>query len=391
MKENRRIHAVIVAAGRSTRMGGGVSKVFLPLEGETVLGRSVRVFEQLPGIASITVVVRPGEEEKAAEVLTGRPVRIVPGGEERLESVKNGVTAITDSREGDLLAIHDGARPFVTPEIITAALEGVSPGVGAIPAVPVKDTIKVADGDGLVASTPDRARLYAVQTPQCFLLKEYRTALQGAPAGVTDDAGVFEAAGYAVLLTPGEETNIKITTPSDLSVAKAILTRGEESGGKAMIRIGHGYDVHRLTEGRRLILCGVDIPYEKGLLGHSDADVAAHAVMDALLGAAAMPDIGRLFPDNDPAYAGADSMGLLERVISRLREEGYRVGNLDVTILAQRPKLAPHIPQMKANLAATCRVEEDCVNVKATTEEGLGFTGSGEGMAAHCVCLLEKN
>lgn len=157
-----------------------------------------------------------------------------------------------------------------------------------------------------------------------------------------------------------------------------------------MFRIGHGYDVHRLVEGRRLILCGVEIPYEKGLLGHSDADVAAHAVMDALLGAAALPDIGQLFPDNDPAFEGADSMGLLGKVVGRLTEEGYRVGNLDVTILAQRPKMAPHIPKMKEKVAALCGIPIAQVNVKATTEEGLGFTGSGEGIAAHCVCLIEK-
>lgn len=157
-----------------------------------------------------------------------------------------------------------------------------------------------------------------------------------------------------------------------------------------MFRIGHGYDVHRLVEGRRLILCGVEIPYEKGLLGHSDADVAAHAIMDALLGAAALPDIGQLFPDNAPAFEGADSMGLLGKVVGRLTEEGYRVGNLDVTILAQRPKMAPHIPQMKEKVAALCGIPVAQVNVKATTEEGLGFTGSGEGIAAHCVCLIEK-
>lgn len=156
------------------------------------------------------------------------------------------------------------------------------------------------------------------------------------------------------------------------------------------MRIGHGYDVHKLTEGRKLILGGVDIPYEKGLLGHSDADVLTHAIMDALLGAAALGDIGKLFPDNDPAYAGADSLVLLERVGERIAQAGYRVGNIDATILAQKPKLAPHIPQMRANLAHRLGLDVDQVSVKATTEEGLGFTGTGEGMAAHAVCLLES-
>ena len=156
------------------------------------------------------------------------------------------------------------------------------------------------------------------------------------------------------------------------------------------MRIGHGYDVHKLTEGRKLILGGVDIPYEKGLLGHSDADVLTHAIMDALLGAAALGDIGKLFPDNDPAYAGADSLVLLERVGERIAQAGYRVGNIDATILAQRPKLAPHIPQMRANLAHRLGLDVDQVSVKATTEEGLGFTGTGQGMAAHAVALLER-
>lgn len=227
MKKDMRIHGVVVAAGASTRMGG-VSKVFLPLGGETVLRRSVKAFLALPQTVDVTVVVRPGEEKKAAEALDGLPVRIVSGGSERLESVKNGVAAISDEQEGDLVAIHDGARPLVTKGVIETAAEGVSPGVGAVPAVPVKDTIKVATREGLVESTPDRARLYAVQTPQCFRLKEFRAALQRAPAGVTDDAGVFEAAGYAVRLTQGDYNNIKITTPSDLPLAQTILADGQE-------------------------------------------------------------------------------------------------------------------------------------------------------------------
>jgi len=201
----------------------------------------------------------------------------------------------------------------------------------------------------------------------------------------TDDCQLFEQAGHPVRLVPGLDTNLKLTTPEDIRLAEALLTDRKEIGA---MRIGHGYDVHKLVEGRPLILGGVSIPWEKGLLGHSDADVLTHAVMDALLGAAALGDIGGLFPDTDPAYAGADSIQLLRQVMARVRQEGYALGNLDVTVLAQQPKLKPYIPAMRACLADACGVPIEQISIKATTEEGLGFTGSGEGMAAHAVCLL---
>lgn len=203
----------------------------------------------------------------------------------------------------------------------------------------------------------------------------------------TDDCQLIEAAGGRVRLTLGDYKNIKLTTPEDRVTARAYL--GEQKEEKTM-RIGSGYDVHRLVEGRKLILGGVDVPYERGLLGHSDADVLAHAITDALLGAAALGDIGKLFPDNDPQYEGADSLALLGRVCALLGEKGYSIGNIDATVIAQRPKLAPHIPQMRENLAKACGIALPQVSVKATTEEGLGFTGSGDGIAASAVCLLEQ-
>ena len=363
------VHALILAAGKSSRMKG-IDKLFLPLGSITVLRKSVQAFLSHPAVTDVTVVVSKETREKAKDALRGLPVVFVTGGKERVDSVKNGVAVL----QGGIVAIHDAARPFVTEEIITDALAGVQHGVGTAPAVPVKDTIKVAK-DGFVSSTPERVSLRAVQTPQCFLLDEYRAALENAPSDVTDDAGVFEHAGFQVKLTAGDERNKKITTPADIK---------EDF---PMLRIGHGYDVHKLVEGRRLILCGVGIPYEKGLLGHSDADAATHAVMDALLGAAGLPDIGHLFPDNDPAYEGADSLKLLETVVSRLAENGWKIANVDVTVLCQRPKLAPYINEMKETLSRTVGSP---VNVKATTEEGLGFTGSGDGIAVHAVCLLEK-
>jgi len=364
------VHAVVLAAGHSTRMQG-VDKLFLPLSGSTVLRQSVLAFLTHPQVSDVTAVVSEKSREKAEAALSGLPVRFVTGGDTRLQSVKNAVATLTDG----VVALHDAARPFVTEKVITAALAGVESGIGTAPAVPVKDTVKITDDEGFVVSTPLRSALRAVQTPQCFLLAEYRAALMTAPDFVTDDAGVFEHAGYRVRLTEGDERNKKITTPFDAKEEKTM-------------RIGHGYDVHRLTDNRKLILCGVEIPFEKGLLGHSDADVATHAVMDALLGAAGEPDIGHLFPDNDPSFEGADSLRLLRAVMSRLEKKQWRVSNLDVTVLCQRPKLAPYLDKMKQNLAEITGT--DAVNVKATTEEGLGFTGSGDGIAAHCVCLLEN-
>ncbi len=248
---------------------------------------------------------------------------------------------------------------------------------GAAPAVPVKDTVKQASGH-LVTDTPDRASLWAVQTPQVFRRQLYLQALEAVQDdSVTDDCQLLERAGMPVELTAGSYENYKITTPDDLKEEKKM-------------RIGHGYDVHRLVEGRPLILGGVNIPWEKGLLGHSDADVLAHAVMDALLGAAALGDIGKHFPDTDPAYKGADSLVLAQKVAELLAQEGWRIGNVDATILCQAPKLAPHIAAMRQNLAAALGVDANQVSVKATTEEKLGFTGEGKGIAVHAVALLEK-
>ena len=382
------ISAVLVAAGSSTRMG--FDKLSFDLGGETVLHRSIRAFDQCPQIGEIVLVAgknRAFVEQQA--VGCTKPVQIVAGGATRAESAKNGVLAA----HGELVAVHDAARPFVSPAVIAAVLEAAARCGAAAPAVPVKDTIKQAmPGDGktvpeacLVHSTPDRSTLYAVQTPQCFDRTQYLAALQELDAEkarlVTDDCSLFELTGRPVQLTQGDYANLKITTREDLPR----LVQKEET----RMRIGHGYDVHRLVEGRKLILGGVEIPFEKGLLGHSDADVLAHAVMDAVLGAAALGDIGQHFPDNDPAYAGADSLELARHVARILSEHGYRVENIDATILCQRPKLAPHIPAMRANLAAAFGLPVDAVSVKATTEEHLGFTGEGLGIAAHAVALIE--
>ena len=382
------ISAVLVAAGASTRMG--FDKLSVDLGGETVLHRSIRAFAQSPQVDEIVLVAgknRAFVEAQAADCK--KPVQIVTGGATRAESAKNGVLAA----RGTLVAVHDAARPFVSAAVIEAVLDAAKQCGAAAPAVPVKDTIKQAvRGDGKtvpagcrVENTPDRSTLYAVQTPQCFDRAQYLAALEELDAEkarlVTDDCSLFELTGRPVQLTQGDYANRKITTREDLPRPAP----KEET----KMRIGHGYDVHRLVEGRRLILGGVEIPFEKGLLGHSDADVLTHAVMDAVLGAAALGDIGQHFPDNDPAYAGADSLKLAQHVARILSEHGYGIGNIDATLLCQRPKLAPHIPAMRANLAEAFGLPVDAVSVKATTEEHLGFTGEGLGIAAHAVALIE--
>ena len=379
---------MVAAAGGSTRMGQ--PKQHIQLGQHPVLIRTLLTLQQVDAIDEILLIGR-GEDlpyftALAAEAGVTKLRTAVEGGDTRQASVARGLAALPP--QTTLVGIHDGARPLVSPEGVAAVIAAAAEMGAAALAVPVKDTLKRADENGYILDTPDRAGLWRVQTPQVFDRAALCAAMERALAegwDFTDDCQLMERAGHPVRLVTGLDTNLKLTTPEDIRLAQAILTIDKEDKG---MRIGHGYDVHKLVENRPLILGGVTIPYEKGLLGHSDADVLTHAIMDALLGAAALGDIGKLFPDNDPAYAGADSVALLRRVVERVGEEGYTIGNIDATILCQRPKLAPHIPQMREILAAACGVDAACISVKATTEEGLGFTGSGEGIAAHCVCLL---
>ena len=368
----------------------GFDKLSFDLGGETVLERSVRAFDECPEVDELVIVTGASSENaQRAVARCKKPVRLVKGGSTRAESARSGVAAA----HGRLVAVHDAARPFVSQSVIADTIAAAARCGAAAPAVPVKDTIKQAKGGNgktvpegcMVENTPDRSTLYAVQTPQCFDRAAYLAALdeldEASARLVTDDCSLFELTGRAVQLTQGDYANYKITTRED-------LPRPEQKEEHKM-RIGHGYDVHRLVEGRKLILGGVEVPFEKGLLGHSDADVLVHAVMDAVLGAAALGDIGQHFPDNDPAYSGADSLKLACRVAQILKEHGWRIENIDATLLCQRPKLAPHIPAMRANLAAAFGLPVEAVSVKATTEEHLGFTGEGLGIAAHAVALIE--
>lgn len=409
MVESReaRAGAVVVAAGQGRRMGG-VDKGFLPLGGRPVLFWSLSALSAVPEIREIVVVVAPGEEDAVAGRIAGgrfpKVAAVVPGGAERQFSVAAGLDALSPQIE--IVAVHDGARPLVEPEAVRQALARLAAEdlAGVALGVPVKDTIKELDEGGLVAGTPRRERLWAVQTPQVFRVAVLRQAHAEARASgvlATDDCALVERLGLPVALVPGDYRNLKVTTWDDLALAERLLAKraggAEEphasewrSGRCGAMRVGVGYDVHRLVEGRDLVLGGVRVPYEKGLLGHSDADVLTHALMDALLGAAGLGDIGQQFPDTDPAYAGADSLALLGRVGALVAGAGYRVHNADAVVIAERPKLAPHLPAMRERLAAALGCAPDAVGLKATTTEGLGFTGRGEGIAAQAVCLLAK-
>ncbi len=371
------VYAVILCGGSGTRMGGLGNKTLLKTGGVPAIVRGFRAFAGI--VDGIVLVTRTGEETVFAEVLSDyglQPLAIVPGGEDRQASALCGLRALP--KDAGIALIHDGARPFVTEEIIRRVIDSVKQCGSGVAAVPCRDTVKRADRDGNVQETLDRSALWQMQTPQGFFMKELLRAHETAKARYTDDAALMEAAGYPVRLVPGSPDNIKLTSPEDLRMVNGMLTP----------RTGTGFDAHRLMEGRELWLGGVQIPYEKGLLGHSDADAPLHALTDALLGAAAMGDIGKLFPDSDPNYKGISSILLLEEVRKRLTNAGFTIGNVDVTIVCQAPKLAPYIPQMRERIAKALQISVDQVSVKATTTERMGYEGRGEGISAQAVALV---
>ena len=383
--------AVLLAGGSGSRMGAEKNKVLLPLAGQLVLMRSVRALA--PHVEGLVIVCREEDEEEILSALQAAslsvPVRLARGGSTRQASVRAGLMALPGACT-DVL-IHDGARCLVDSATILRVQRSVEACGTGVASLPVSDTIKVADVDGRVLATPDRAGLRAMQTPQGFhrelIVRAHERAAAEGFVG-TDDASLVERLGEPVQLCEGSRWNLKLTTPEDLTIARAHLAEG--SGLLPEVRMGYGMDVHRLVSGRKLILCGVEIPHTLGLLGHSDADVALHALMDAMLGACALGDIGQHFPDTDPAYAGISSLLLLERVRDVTREAGYVLENCDLTIAAQQPKLMPHIPAMRRRIAGALLVDERQVSVKATTTEHLGFEGRMEGISAHAVALMRR-
>ena len=383
------VYAVIVAAGSGTRMGAGINKVLLDLRGESVLRHAVRPFLTSREIAGVCVVCKPSEQDRIRQALQGDADRVtlVSGGETRQESVLAGLRALP--ADAEFVLVHDGARPLVTERIVADCLAALRAEGSAVACTRVSDTIKRAEG-GMVQGTVPRDGLRAVQTPQGFHAADLRRAMEAAQAEnaqITDEASAMERLGLPVRLVECGDVNLKITTATDMVLAEAVLrARSAQERADPAPRVGLGYDVHRLVPGRRLVLCGVEIPYERGLDGHSDADVAVHALMDAMLGAACLGDIGRLYPDTDERYRGANSMDLLRDVARRVQDAGLRVVHADVTIVAQAPKLQGYMPQMVRSLAEA--LPGAAVNVKATTTERLGFAGRGEGIAAQASATL---
>lgn len=373
--------SLLLSGGSGTRMGCAGNKTLLPLLGESAVCHALRTLRR--HCDGVVMVIRPVDEKdiRAALMQSRLSVeKIVYGGADRQESVCNGLTALPD--DCDIVLVHDGARPLVDDETVRNVISSVRQYGSGIASTPVTDTFKQVDENGVAVATPDRNFLRAVQTPQGFKKDLLLRAHHEIKERCTDDAALVSQLGVPVHLCEGSRRNIKLTTPEDIAMAEHYLN--------VFPRIGHGYDAHKLVEGRKFILGGVDIPYEKGLLGHSDADVLLHAITDALLGAAAMGDIGKHFPDKDPQYKGISSLLLLEKAVALLRENGFEPLNIDATVICQRPKLAPHIPQMRENIARACGLEVDCVSVKATTTEGMGFEGEGLGVSTHAVALIKS-
>ncbi len=383
------VWCVLLAAGRGSRSGLEMNKVFFRWQGRSVLSRCLDHLQAAEVYDGIVLVISPsdrGEYETLMHREGACPLVkfVVFGGDSRRESALNGLRAVPEDVE--IVSIHDAARPFVTPQIVRATVEDARRYGSGIISTPVVDTIKMMNPVDLSVTTPDRALLRAVQTPQSFhfaKLLEAHMRAEREKLDATDDAMVYEHCYGSVHLStaPGAEKNIKLTLPDD-------FRHLEESAPRMLV--GTGYDAHRLVEGRRLVLCGVEIPHSRGLDGHSDADVAVHALMDAILGALGEGDIGRHFPDSDARYRGISSMLLLDEVMQICGRRGYAVSNADVTIVAQRPKLADYIPRMRENIAGAMGIDLNRANVKATTTERMGFEGEEVGISAQAAVLLEK-
>ncbi|SHG92109.1 2-C-methyl-D-erythritol 2,4-cyclodiphosphate synthase [Thermosyntropha lipolytica DSM 11003] len=387
------LEVVVAAAGRGSRMQADINKQYIMLKGKPVLFYSLHTLEQMELVKEVVVVAHPEEIEYCLDNVIGRygfkkVKKVIPGGKERQDSVEQGLKALSGDTE--MVAVHDGARPLFEPKMLEDLYREALIWGGAVPGVKVKDTVKKIDEKGLVLATLKREELVAVQTPQVFryneLLYAYARAREEGFYG-TDDASLYERYVGRVKVVAGDERNIKITIPEDMIVAERLM-EGNNHNFFMPVRVGTGYDVHRLVEGRKLILGGVEIPHTRGLLGHSDADVLIHAVCDALLGGAALGDIGKHFPDHDERYKGISSLVLLKEVAKKIEKAGFKVVNIDSTVVAEEPRLAPYIDLMRRNIAQALEIDWSRISVKATTTEGLGFEGEKRGISAQAVALL---
>lgn len=387
---------IIPAAGVGSRMGARLPKQYLPLgenQQENILTVSVEKFSSLPSVDEVLVVTARNDEH--APRLHLPHVTVLPeGGASREETVANALSFLREkAKDEDWILVHDAARPLVSPNeivaLLTKAQELYAQGeaAGAVLGIPVSDTVKRTGDKTLITEDIARDRLYRIATPQAFPYGILLRSLSDRPERFTDESSAVLALGMKVAVVACSPDNFKITTPADLATARRLY---EEKQGMAQFRVGLGYDSHRLEDHRKLIIGGQDIPYEKGLVGHSDADVLTHAVIDALLGAVNMGNIGLLFPDKDPQWKGADSIALLKAAWKRIREEGWRLCNLDCVLVAEEPKMNPWVPAMKKHLAAALNVSEELISIKPKTNEKMGFQGQKLGMSAQAVCMLMK-
>ena len=387
-----RVTAIIAAGGRGVRAGGGAPKQLRSLGGRTLVEHALAPFDRSARVGDIVVVL---PADLAADPPAGlrsveTPLRVVAGGARRQDSVAAGLDAVGD--DTGVVLIHDAARPFCTPALIGRTIDAAAEAGAAVPAVQATDTVKQAAAGGghlVVGATLPRERIYLAQTPQGFRLDVLRAAVALGRRGVdaTDEALLAERAGHLVRLVEGDPENVKITTPADLDRAAGRLARAGGAGAGA-VRIGIGYDSHRTVAGRPLILGGVRVPHDRGLAGHSDADAVCHAVTDAILGGAAAGDIGQHFPNTDAAWKDASSLDLLRTAAGIVRERGFTVGNVDVIVVAERPKIGPHAAAMRERVASALGIAAAAVSIKAKTAEGLDAIGRGEAIAVHAVATL---
>jgi 2-C-methyl-D-erythritol 4-phosphate cytidylyltransferase/2-C-methyl-D-erythritol 2,4-cyclodiphosphate synthase len=375
------VAAVVVAAGRGIRAGGSLPKQYRQLAGQPMIRSSLSLFSWHGQIAAVQAVIHPDDRAHYDAAAAG--LRLLPpvaGGATRQASVRAGLEALSD-RAPDLVLVHDAARPYCSTELVSRAILAATESGAAIPAMELTDTIKQVDASGLVAGTLDRNRLRAVQTPQAFgfapLLEAHRRAAKDGREDFTDDAALAEWAGLKVAVFAGEAANVKLTTDEDFVRAEA-----RRIASLPDLRTGTGFDVHAFGEGDHVMLGGVRIAHERGLAGHSDADVALHALVDAILGALADGDIGQHFPPSDPRWRGAPSDQFLKFAVERVNKRGGRIVHLDLTIVCETPRIGPHREAMRTRIAEIAETALERVAVKATTSERLGFTGRGEGIAA---------
>jgi len=377
------VGVIVVAAGRGERMGGAVPKQLLDLDGRTLLQRSVALFDRHPAVHAL-VVVLPSDLVSSGSALVGRtsrPCIFAAGGGRRQDSVKHGLAVLPP--DVDLVLVHDAARPFADAALVDRVIQGVIETGAAVPAVRARDTVKrVSAGATTISETLARDEIWLAQTPQGFKRAVIEDAVAHGADGpaATDDAMMAERTGHPVAVVLGDERNFKITTQDDLTAARASLA--------PVPRIGTGYDLHRLVDGRTLVLAGVVLPFDRGPLGHSDGDVVCHALVDAILGAAGAGDIGRHFPNTDPAWKDAAGLDLLARSLEIAAAAGWRPSSVDVTVILEQPKLAPHVDEIKRRLAEVLRLGVDAVGLKGKTNEGVDAVGRGEAIAAHAVAVL---